>query len=464
MTHRDTSWSNILIGTVFPIAIIAITIFLIAQKGLLKVDASSGDNLSGFAWSSNIGWISMNCTDTGSCQTSNYGVNVQPGGDLSGFAWSDNIGWVSFNASDVAGCPSGPCTPHLDQATGDVTGWAKALAGGGPNAGGWNGFISLSGANYGVKVTGCTWSGWAWGDIVVGWVNFGGGFGGTTVGNSANACAVLQGDAISANNCTISAGNSSCNTNVLWNSVGFVAPSVRNGGVTFSNLPSSGVTPVSQSVSYNGGNPTLFELYDGAVQKASANVQATCVSGTKWNGSSCATPVVTFEACDVPSGNNCLSVKNVLTSVPLSLKWTSNADTCKPVSSGFATNNSANGSDSITSNATPNNSDIYSILCQFTGASGAFGTIKTVTVNALFPDPILTVSPRIVEVGNPVTLNWDLRGQTGCSLVGGSLNTNGLNSNGSANVIITGRTTFTLTCGGSSDSVIVEVIPKAYES
>jgi hypothetical protein len=55
-----------------------------------------------------------------------------------------------------------------------------------PNAGGWDGFISLSGANYGVTVAGCAWNGFAWGSMVVGWVNFGGN--GGTVTGVGDAC------------------------------------------------------------------------------------------------------------------------------------------------------------------------------------------------------------------------------------------------------------------------------------
>ena len=130
------------------------------------VESSSAENLSGYAWSDTTGWISFNCTDTGTCATSPYGVDVSSTGSLSGYAWSEHIGWVSFNAADVAGCPSGTCAPSFNKTTGVVTGWAKALSGG---SGGWDGFISLSGAGYGVSATGCAWGGYAWGSDVTGW-------------------------------------------------------------------------------------------------------------------------------------------------------------------------------------------------------------------------------------------------------------------------------------------------------
>jgi hypothetical protein len=63
----------------------------------LKVFAGSEHSLSGYAWSDNIGWVSFNCTDFGTCGAVDYGVNVDNSGYLSGNAWSSNIGWISFD-------------------------------------------------------------------------------------------------------------------------------------------------------------------------------------------------------------------------------------------------------------------------------------------------------------------------------------------------------------------------------
>lgn len=125
--------------------------------------------ITGYAWSDNVGWISFNCSNTGTCGTSNYGISIAADGTISGYAWSDNIGWVSANAADVAGCPSAPCTPVISITTGAMTGWFRALA----NGGGWDGWISLSGAGYGPTLsTSGAFSGYAWGSTVVGWTSF----------------------------------------------------------------------------------------------------------------------------------------------------------------------------------------------------------------------------------------------------------------------------------------------------
>lgn len=136
-----------------------------------NVQAGTEHNLTGWAWSENVGWISFNSTNQGG--GANYGLNVASGciSDcaISGYAWSEHIGWISFNSGDVAGCPSSPCAPVLNRLSGEVSGWAKALAASGS---GWDGWIHLNGSNYGVTVSACVWDGWAWSSDVVGWVHF----------------------------------------------------------------------------------------------------------------------------------------------------------------------------------------------------------------------------------------------------------------------------------------------------
>ncbi len=141
--------------------------------------AKSSDNVSGFAWSENIGWISSNCTDTATCGTSDYGINVGADETLSGYAWSENIGWITFNEGDLTGCPTAPCVASVDldcpagQCT--VSGWARVLA----NGGGWDGWIKLGGvaddgSPYPLYIDSATgeFRGWAWSDQVLGWLSF----------------------------------------------------------------------------------------------------------------------------------------------------------------------------------------------------------------------------------------------------------------------------------------------------
>lgn len=135
-----------------------------------KAESQTSATISGHAWSDTIGWISLNCTNHGTCGTSNYGIVYGYGGTLGGYAWSDSIGWVSAQSSDLTGCPSAPCTATLSG--GAFSGWLRALSGGSVGAGGWDGWIRLNGPGYGPTEVGGNVSGYAWGSDVVGWLDF----------------------------------------------------------------------------------------------------------------------------------------------------------------------------------------------------------------------------------------------------------------------------------------------------
>lgn len=117
---------------------------------LISLSLASGAyaaDLTGYAWSSNIGWISMGNGGK------NYGVKLN-NDRLVGYAWSSNIGWVNFNNIDF-------------------TGFARAIAAPSDGSSGWDGRIKLgNGTSYGVSQVGSNLNGFAWGDQVVGWVDF----------------------------------------------------------------------------------------------------------------------------------------------------------------------------------------------------------------------------------------------------------------------------------------------------
>jgi len=168
----------------------------------------SSHNVSGFVWSSNIGWISLNREDCDSnndgnfgdpkagvqeCPTAgpvyDYGVSISPiTGAFSGFAWSQ-VGWIRFNTSACGASPSVNLVLKPGTSGYRTTGFIKALAGGTPGSGGWDGCIALSdtlnftspdisgggGVTY-LAPTGLSTKGkligYAWGSEVIGWVNF----------------------------------------------------------------------------------------------------------------------------------------------------------------------------------------------------------------------------------------------------------------------------------------------------
>jgi len=171
--------------------------------------SGAGDNLSGFAWSSNLGWISFNSSDcdegnTGSlhrppaaCPSSgiahDYGVKIdKETGNFSGYAWSSNMGWISFDRAQTGNPPgdpfnggSGPIahTELSGEYAGQISGWAKVLSMG------EEGWIKLrshdsdaGSIDYGVEFDPLNGElkGWAWngnsGGITdtygVGWISF----------------------------------------------------------------------------------------------------------------------------------------------------------------------------------------------------------------------------------------------------------------------------------------------------
>jgi len=171
---------------IFLIIVIFLAGFIFLNNRSVKVEAGSADNVYGWAWSENIGWISFNCTNQGSCGTSNYGVNINSStGLFSGYAWSEHIGWIQFNPAgpypaspsysacvDLPGITTEPCNGIGSY---NVGGWARVLSTVGVDDG-WDGWIKLRGTNYGVSIdTGVTpyqFRGWAWSDVVIGWISF----------------------------------------------------------------------------------------------------------------------------------------------------------------------------------------------------------------------------------------------------------------------------------------------------
>ena len=171
----------------------AFIIILLLSAGLIFVkfvnaQPATDATVSGFAWSSNIGWVSF--------QAPLYQVTLTPSGALTGHAWSSNIGWIRMNPEIDATLPtsvSGRNIPaRLDPSTGKIIGWARACSVFPNNTcsgttmrpleetGGWDGWISFDSGNvagsptYGVSYDSVTgkFSGYAWGATNLGWISF----------------------------------------------------------------------------------------------------------------------------------------------------------------------------------------------------------------------------------------------------------------------------------------------------
>ena len=100
--------------------------------------AGAADNVTGWAWSGSLGWISMNCTNQASCATADYGVRIDetPGfgdrGDLNGWAWSETLGWICFGITCAGTTPEGgaPYAQYRANFNGkqdQFWGWAQVL-------------------------------------------------------------------------------------------------------------------------------------------------------------------------------------------------------------------------------------------------------------------------------------------------------------------------------------------------
>lgn len=160
-------------------------------------------DIAGFAWSSNIGWISLNCANTGG--SVDYGADINfaagsPTAPMTGYGWSPNAGWVNFQ-------PAGPYpaapnytslfTRNLGESptttAGKITGWAKIESLG---SNGWlkMGPIEIGATDYGVQVgTDRAFTGWSWNggddlgfgsgpDRGIGWVSWlGNGYGASAI-------------------------------------------------------------------------------------------------------------------------------------------------------------------------------------------------------------------------------------------------------------------------------------------
>jgi len=118
--------------TKLTISIILSLVFIFGFLAFKGSKAASSANVSGWAWSENIGWISFNskncdidddgvyegvnegggstlvptdCPVSGTAHA--YGMKINPAGDISDYVWSENIGLIAFKRTD-AGTPPMP--------------------------------------------------------------------------------------------------------------------------------------------------------------------------------------------------------------------------------------------------------------------------------------------------------------------------------------------------------------------
>ncbi len=294
--------------------------------------------LTGWGWSDNIGWISLNCATGGStgnniCATSNYSVSEDASGNLSGYAWSDNIGWIKFGG--LSGFPNTSYGTNAKvTSSGSLTGWALALAGAG-RSDGWDGWISLSGMTvdnssaYGVNYNSTTglFSGYSWGSDVIGWLTL------NSSAGTSGGCDVTTGEvcihpgtppttatvSLTINPTSVATGTPATLT---WTTTNVTTCSVTSSGGDWTGsigtATSSGTHLVGPFLT-TAGSPRTYTLICNANALSgggtvSSSAQLT-ITGSTSNGnpnSSMCTPVVNATLCPGEGASSTLSATTVV--------------------------------------------------------------------------------------------------------------------------------------------------------
>ena len=422
------------------------------------------NGLTGWAWSSTIGWLSMSCENTGTCGTSNYGVTAASNGNLSGYAWSPHVGWVSFNNNHVTGCPHGsPCRPQLNRVTGQVTGWARALsATQTQQAGGWGGWIRLGqDSRVGVSVSNvCDWGGYAWGSGpnldsgIIGWLSFRGpGYG---VTGSNNSCMNPESLTLS---CTATGTHPNgvfAGDTVTWEAFPQGGYGANSYGYAWSGAV-SGNTKVRTATYNTSGNRTASVRVDSGNLNQNATCSVTvgpCYGpdcGCQGNNCGCNGPNC-FTTPQPPVVNFYAEPNRVVSGERARLHWSASPATrCQvtPGTSGFSTPGNPTSSPSEGAQTQPitNNPTTFSLTCTNQTPHGSPQTTRTAQVRVANPSLTISAEPDRVRAGGTTTIRWsttDTEEGDQCTVTGPGLAQTG--RSGNATVTIHARSTFALNC------------------
>src|ERR1035441_601753 len=78
------------------IAITAIVIAVLVGGQFVAHGQTPSTSMSGWIWSSNIGWGSASSTQLNAGLGGPYGLTVDNSGNITGYIWTSNIGWIKF--------------------------------------------------------------------------------------------------------------------------------------------------------------------------------------------------------------------------------------------------------------------------------------------------------------------------------------------------------------------------------
>jgi len=239
-----------------------------------KSQATAGQKVYGWAWSENIGWISLNsCTDpsiSSSCSGADYGVTYDTSGVLSGYAWSPNIGWIKFGGLSDFPVLTGSSNTNAFMLmtgvdTGQFYGWARACAGTingdcssmTSRTDGWDGWISLDSKgtnpytikfnpNSGVAIP----PAFAWGSSVVGWIDFS--------GVKITPPIVIPPATIVSFSGPSCVFNSNPNASFSWSTIGMASCSIFENDVSVFDIPSGSLSSGTTSLNVSSSGLSFY--------------------------------------------------------------------------------------------------------------------------------------------------------------------------------------------------------------
>jgi hypothetical protein len=261
-------------------------------------------------------------------------------------------------------------------------------------------------------------------------------------------CAPAMTGTLTASNCTIASGASTCNSSLTWTTANPVATSAVT---TPSSITVGSGNNGSATYGVSSGNRTFY-LYNNALLLAQATAIATCAAGTTWDGSKCtvntpppsSVPVVTIWAS--PSTGTVNVIK------PTILWSVTNAPTSCTASLDWSGSKGASGTEQqpvLTSVKTYQ----YKLTC--TNAIGSGSGTANVIVSATSSGVTISLNPTSIYAGDSSALTWS--GPSAC--VGTNFNT-GNAASGTISVSPSITTTYSVTCGGVSNQATLIVKKK----
>lgn len=377
-----------LVVTLLYVAILFGTFLLFTRDAYAQVGIpASGVELTGYAWSDNIGWISMNCrtggvTGNDICGTSSYRVTLATGGALTGYAWSSNIGWVKFD-----GLSSFPALAGTVAASARVTGtypnltiegWARACAGTVPGdcsdmasrTDGWDGWISLRSTvapTYStiMSATGALNNSFAWGSAVVGWIDF------------DQTGLRLPTATLSGAGCTIALGASTCDGSFTWIITDATSPNVRNTTRSLTYASVAAGTNALHPITF--GDNTIQARDNTTVINPPGDVTVTglCPAGADFTSGTCQTSALPAPAITISTSRAIVRAGEAVR-----VTWTL---TPSPVASGSCALTGPGMPSSVTTSGNQTSSALRSKTRFNITCTGPYGSVSTSTLVELIP-------------------------------------------------------------------------------